>query len=459
MNQQKSTSNKPPIKIKAQLTTQARTTTHQARLIQQPTLLTRNSFNSIKPKLKPTPTTTTSTSTTTTPLTNNNTQHQPLTKPQRLRTISIQPSTNSSSCSSSDLSSSTTSLHPYQYQHQQQQQNHPSPRLIPNDKLHHQSPRLNPNDKHHQSPRLDNHHPSPRLNPLDIHPNHLINHNQQQQQQQQQQQLKQQQQALKLQQAQQQQQLQAQQHQQQQQQQQLVPSSSTPSSSTTTITTPTVIERKLNHPLPLETHDHARVNRKILDLEISNASLLAINGALERTKVKQQNEIRSLKRTINLASSQAGQSNHNLLPLPDGSETSSSSSSNSTLLNHPFLGPEDQLQDGGDEKDEDLAIERLMENDPLFSELVKTIEWLMDSATKAIHHTPASPPPSSPPPTTTAAAATTTSINNQLLDSNIHRTSSAIGKTKVLNQLEIDALLNLQKLSSSQSSHSSLTDS
>ncbi|EFP83702.1 uncharacterized protein PGTG_09415 [Puccinia graminis f. sp. tritici CRL 75-36-700-3] len=228
--------------------------------------------------------------------------------------------------------------------------------------------------------------------------------------------------------------------------------------STTTITTPTVIERKLNHPLPLETHDHARVNRKILDLEISNASLLAINGALERTKVKQQNEIRSLKRTINAASSQAGQSNHNLLPLPDGSETSSSSSSNSTLLNHPFLGPEDQLQDGGDEKDEDLAIERLMDNDPLFSELVKSIEWLMDSATKAIHHTPASPPPSSSSQTTDPA--TTTSINNQLLDSNIHRTSSsAIGKTKVLNQLEIDALLNLQKLSSSQSSHSSLTDS
>ncbi|KAA1087557.1 hypothetical protein PGT21_033617 [Puccinia graminis f. sp. tritici] len=454
MNQQKSTSNKPPIKIKAQLTTQARTATHQARLIQQPTLLTRNSFNSIKPKLKPTPTTSSTTNKTAT--NNSNTQqqqqhqHQPLTKPQRLRTISIQPSTNSSSCSSSDLSSSTTSLHPYQYQHQQQQQNHPSPRLIPNDKLHHQSP----NDKHHQSPRLANHHPSPRLNPLDIHPNHVINHNQQQQQQQQ---LKQQQQALKLQQAQQQQQLQAQQHQQQQQQQQLVQSSSTPSSSTTTITTPTVIERKLNHPLPLETHDHARVNRKILDLEISNASLLAINGALERTKVKQQNEIRSLKRTINAASSQAGQSNHHLLPLPDGSETSSSSSSNSTLLNHPFLGPEDQLQDGGDEKDEDLAIERLMDNDPLFSELVKTIEWLMDSATKAIHHTPASPPPSSPPPTTDPA--TTTSINNQLLDSNFHRTSSAIGKTKVLNQLEIDALLNLQKLSSSQSSQSSITDS
>lgn len=51
----------------------------------------------------------------------------------------------------------------------------------------------------------------------------------------------------------------------------------------------------------LETHkleEEAKKDRKILDLEISNRSLLAINEALEATKLQQAQEIRELKRRL-----------------------------------------------------------------------------------------------------------------------------------------------------------------
>ncbi|SJX63420.1 uncharacterized protein SRS1_11078 [Sporisorium reilianum f. sp. reilianum] len=44
--------------------------------------------------------------------------------------------------------------------------------------------------------------------------------------------------------------------------------------------------------------EEARVHRKLLDLEITNKSLLAINSALEVTKLKQAKEIRELKRRL-----------------------------------------------------------------------------------------------------------------------------------------------------------------
>ncbi|PWZ00132.1 hypothetical protein BCV70DRAFT_237326 [Testicularia cyperi] len=44
--------------------------------------------------------------------------------------------------------------------------------------------------------------------------------------------------------------------------------------------------------------EEARVHRKLLDLEITNKSLMAINSALEVTKLKQQKEIRELKRRL-----------------------------------------------------------------------------------------------------------------------------------------------------------------
>lgn len=44
--------------------------------------------------------------------------------------------------------------------------------------------------------------------------------------------------------------------------------------------------------------EEARFNRKLLDLEITNKSLMAINSALEVTKLKQAKEIRELKRRL-----------------------------------------------------------------------------------------------------------------------------------------------------------------
>lgn len=44
--------------------------------------------------------------------------------------------------------------------------------------------------------------------------------------------------------------------------------------------------------------EEARIHRKLLDLEITNKSLMAINSALEVTKLKQAKEIRELKRRL-----------------------------------------------------------------------------------------------------------------------------------------------------------------
>ncbi|CAD6587482.1 MAG: hypothetical protein TREMPRED_004766 [Tremellales sp. Tagirdzhanova-0007] len=44
--------------------------------------------------------------------------------------------------------------------------------------------------------------------------------------------------------------------------------------------------------------EEAKINRKIADLEISNASLLAINRSLEATKSKQRTEISKLRRAL-----------------------------------------------------------------------------------------------------------------------------------------------------------------
>lgn len=50
----------------------------------------------------------------------------------------------------------------------------------------------------------------------------------------------------------------------------------------------------------------AKTNRKILDLEISNKSLLAINSGLEVLKIKQAREIRDLKRRLREGQSSDG---------------------------------------------------------------------------------------------------------------------------------------------------------
>ncbi|POW00155.1 hypothetical protein PSHT_13199 [Puccinia striiformis] len=173
-----------------------------------------------------------------------------------------------------------------------------------------------------------------------------------------------------------------------------IPSSST-SNQTATTSTPTTahIDRAPSSSPPTDTYDHARVNRKvksslslcthilktdiesqILDLEISNASLLAINGALERTKVKQQTEIRKLKGKLTPRLAGAGEAGSTV------SETGSTSSSSntSTLLNQLLISP------SVDDDTEDVDLDTLVSEDPQFMDIIKSIEALINQAQKAI---------------------------------------------------------------------------
>ncbi|KAH9463434.1 hypothetical protein Pst134EA_015517 [Puccinia striiformis f. sp. tritici] len=160
-----------------------------------------------------------------------------------------------------------------------------------------------------------------------------------------------------------------------------IPSSST-SNQTATTSTPTTahIDRAPSSSPPTDTYDHARVNRKILDLEISNASLLAINGALERTKVKQQTEIRKLKGKLTPRLAGAGEAGSTV------SETGSTSSSSntSTLLNQLLISP------SVDDDNEDVDLDTLVSEDPQFMEIIKSIESLINQAHNAIAFNPAS---------------------------------------------------------------------
>ncbi|GFZ50288.1 hypothetical protein JCM24511_08044 [Saitozyma sp. JCM 24511] len=75
--------------------------------------------------------------------------------------------------------------------------------------------------------------------------------------------------------------------------------------------------------------EEAKVNRKVADLEISNASLLAINRSLEATKAKQRSEILKLRRALR-------ESLHGITPSFALGPTSTSTSLHSALS---FLSP------------------------------------------------------------------------------------------------------------------------
>ncbi|KAH9814386.1 hypothetical protein DFH28DRAFT_928970 [Melampsora americana] len=113
--------------------------------------------------------------------------------------------------------------------------------------------------------------------------------------------------------------------------------------------------------------DEARVNRKILDLEISNSSLLAINARLERTKLKQASEIRELRKKMT-DRSMGPISSHSLYPTDDGQSIQS--------------GPEDSESEPISQ--ESLKIENLMKEDEKFSEAIRVIESLMNRAKEAL---------------------------------------------------------------------------
>lgn len=116
--------------------------------------------------------------------------------------------------------------------------------------------------------------------------------------------------------------------------------------------------------------DEARVNRKILDLEISNSSLLAINARLERTKLKQASEIRELRKKMRERS---------LVP---------------SLRAYPTDDGQSSLHSGPEESDaenisqESLKIESLMKEDEKFSDVMRVLENLIGRAREALEYQP-----------------------------------------------------------------------
>ncbi|MBW0476642.1 hypothetical protein O181_016357 [Austropuccinia psidii MF-1] len=114
--------------------------------------------------------------------------------------------------------------------------------------------------------------------------------------------------------------------------------------------------------------DEARVNRKILDLEISNASLLAINKSLELTKAKQSNEIRELKKILK------DQNLHQNLKFDD------------LLLDHDL--DSNSSNSNSDSHQSSLTLEVLKNQDEKFNDLMNSIESLIFIGNRAIQSKP-----------------------------------------------------------------------
>ncbi|GAA5868662.1 hypothetical protein JCM8547_003774 [Rhodosporidiobolus lusitaniae] len=124
----------------------------------------------------------------------------------------------------------------------------------------------------------------------------------------------------------------------------------------------------------------ARVQRKILDLEITNSSLLSINASLERLKLKHTSEIRELRRRMRESVGGAGLAalRAQAASLDEGAESSD---------------PEDEFQDaeegggGGEEKEQ--TWQEILDGDAHFSAVAATLETLVRRAKTALEYVPA----------------------------------------------------------------------
>jgi hypothetical protein len=109
--------------------------------------------------------------------------------------------------------------------------------------------------------------------------------------------------------------------------------------------------------------------------------------------------------------------------LSEGS--SSSSSQTSTLINHHGILCDLDHKNAAEQDLGELGIEDLIAQDTQFADVIKSIDSLISSATRAIHHSPPPPLPIAthiqPPPNTV--------LNN-------HTNHSL--KTKVLNPIQIE---------------------
>ncbi|GAA5967188.1 hypothetical protein JCM11641_000471 [Rhodosporidiobolus odoratus] len=124
----------------------------------------------------------------------------------------------------------------------------------------------------------------------------------------------------------------------------------------------------------------ARVERKILDLEITNSSLLSINASLERDKLKQASEIRELRRRMRESIGGAG-----LAALR----------AQAAALDERAMGgggdssdPDDEEEEGEGEEPE-ASWQELLDGDEHFSAVAATLESLVRRAKTALEYVPA----------------------------------------------------------------------
>ncbi|CED83483.1 hypothetical protein [Phaffia rhodozyma] len=117
--------------------------------------------------------------------------------------------------------------------------------------------------------------------------------------------------------------------------------------------------------------EEAKVNRKVADLEISNASLLNINHALEATKAKQAKEIRDLRRKVRTGSVQ---------PLPPLNKRLRALTSPLLSTSYPFPAPLPSSSEGsGDDESEEEE-----SDDEQFVRIKEVMLGLLEQAVQAV---------------------------------------------------------------------------
>ncbi|KIM31862.1 hypothetical protein M408DRAFT_6888 [Serendipita vermifera MAFF 305830] len=116
--------------------------------------------------------------------------------------------------------------------------------------------------------------------------------------------------------------------------------------------------------------EEAKSNRKILDLEISNQSLLTVNTMLEATKLRQTREIKELRRKLREMRHVPSR------PLYTNSETHSPTTSDLSLPNNN----RSNSSHSSDEEEEP-------EPDPAYDRIVHLIEGLLSQAHRALDRT------------------------------------------------------------------------
>ena len=131
----------------------------------------------------------------------------------------------------------------------------------------------------------------------------------------------------------------------------------------------------LDCPIEAKVYTFLSLFRQILDLEITNKSLLAINATLERTKLSQATELRDLRRAVREGHFSTSSS---ALPLHTAPLLGSSSLNPFSPLKSPDL---DYFPD---EEEEDLPWEEVLALDPGFGEVVRNLETLHVRALQAV---------------------------------------------------------------------------